>query len=138
MSQLPELPTQSFVFILRSQALVSFSLSTRISCSFGLLHGFKLVMSESKDGTAARGPTAAPGGLALNADSAPKMQSGNHAVGAASSQGYLSKLLGSGFGFGSATAPSVTDRTPATVEEYHPGNGTARHSHVAPGDGFKL
>lgn len=80
-------------------------------------------MSESKDGAAARGPTAAPGGLALKADSPPSVQSANPAVGAASNEGYLSKLFGSG------TAPMSTDRSPATVDEaheYHPGNGAAR------------
>ena len=97
-------------------------------------------MSESKDGTAARTPTAAPAGLALKADSAPNMQSGN-AVGAASNRGYLSKLLGSGFGIGSGTAPSVTDRTAATVDEaheYHPGNGTARHFTCSPWRRFRF
>ena len=86
-------------------------------------------MSESKDGAAARGPTAAPGGLALKADSPPSVQSANPAVGAASNEGYLSKLFGSGFGLGSGTAPTSTDRSPATVDEaheYHPGNGAAR------------
>lgn len=89
-------------------------------------------MSESKDRTAAaaaQAPTAAPSGLALKADNAPNAQPVNPDVGADSNQGYLSKLLGSGFGFGSGTAPSVIDRTPATVDEvheYHPGNGATR------------
>lgn len=85
-------------------------------------------MSESRDGTASRGPSSAPGGLAPKADSPPSMQPANPVVGAASNQGYLSKLFGSGFGVGSGTAPTSTARTPATVDEaheYHPGNGVA-------------
>lgn len=81
-------------------------------------------MSESKDSAALGPPTAAPGGLAAKSDSAPNTQSANTAINAASNQGYLSKLLGSGFGFGSGTAPTAVGRTPATVDqahEYHPG-----------------
>ena len=131
-----------FCVILRvtSISLVSSLLSIREShVRLACCTDCDLVMSESKDRTtaAARGPTAAPGGLALKADSAPTTQSDNPAVGAASDQGYLSKLFGSGFGIGSGTASSVTDRTPATVDEvheYHPGNRAARRSGSAPGD----
>ena len=99
---------------------------------------FNVVMSESKD-SAGLGSTAAPGSLAAKPDSPPNTQSAKTTIDAASNQGYLSKLLGSGFGFGSGTGPSAMGRTPATVDEaheYHPGDMEYMPLIVAAGDQF--
>lgn len=114
-----ELPTQ-ICATLRPQVLVRY----RHPCGhvshvgFVCYTEFNVVMSDPN--TAAPGTTAAPGGLAVKPDSAPNTQSANTAINAASNQGYLSKLLGSGFGFGSGTAPTA-GRTLDEAHEYHPG-----------------